>query len=71
MVIKEYGSVSRPPSRSLTLLAFGKVSPVTFLQVTCAEDSPAVPLWVPCDLVSWCLTFSVEVRVGSSGALIP
>ena len=62
------------PSGSLTLLAFwaaGNVSPVTFSQVTCAEAAPAVPLWVPCDLVPSCLTFSVEVRVGSSGARIP
>ena len=66
--------MSRPPPRSLMLLAFGaegNVSPITFLQVTCAEAAPAVPLWVPCDLVPWCLTFSVEMRVGSSGAHIP
>ena len=72
--IKEYGSVSRPPSRSLTPLDFGaagNVSPVPFPQVTCAEAAPAVPLWVPCDLVPWCLTFLVEVCVGSSGARIP
>ena len=70
----EYGAVLRPPSRSLTLLAFGapgNVSPVTFSQVTCAGATTAVPLWVPCDLVPWCLTFLVEVRVGSSGARIP
>ena len=52
--IKEYGSVSRPPSRSLTLIAFraaGNVPLATFLQVTCAEGAPVVPLWAPCDLV--------------------
>ena len=62
------------PSRSLTLLAFGaagNVSPVTFSEVTCAEAAPAVPLWVSCDLVPWCLTFAVEVRVSSSDARIP
>ena len=61
-------------SRSLTLLAFGaagNVSLATFLQVTCAEAAPVAPLWVPCDLVPWYLTFSEEVRVGYSGALIP
>ena len=64
----------RPPSRSLTLLAFraaGNVSLATFSQVTCPEAAPVVLLWVPCDLMPWCLTFSEEVRVGSSGARIP
>ena len=72
--IKEYRSLSRPPSRSLTLLAYGaaeNVLPVTFSQVTCAEAAPVVPLWLPCDLVPWCLTFSVEVRVRPTDARIP
>ena len=62
-----------PPSRSLTLLAFGAPGNVfflTFSQVTCAEAAPAVPLWVPCDPVPWCLTFSVEMSGVSSGARI-
>ena len=66
--------MSRLPSRSLTPIAFGaarNVSLATFSQVTCAEVAPVGPLWVPCDLVPWCLTFSEEVRVGSSGARIP
>ena len=52
--IKEYGSVSRPPSRSLTLIAFGAAGDVplaAFSQVTCAEVAPVVPLWARCDLV--------------------
>ena len=64
----------KPPSGSLTLLAFGaagNVSLATFSQVTCAEAAPVVLLWVPCDLVPWCLTFSEEVGVGPSGARIP
>ena len=72
--IKKYGSVSRPPSRSLTLIAFraaGNVSLTTLSQVTCAEAAPVVPLWVPCDLVPWCLTFSEVMRVGSGGIFIP
>ena len=72
--IKEYGLVSRPPSRSLTLIAFGAAGNVplaTFSQVTCAEVALVVPLWAPCDLVPWCLTFSEEMRVGSGGACIP
>ena len=71
---KEYGSVSRPPSRSLTLKAFGAAGNVplaTFSQVTSAEVAPLVPLWALCDLVPWCLTFSDEMRVGSAGACIP
>ena len=71
---KEYASVSRPPSRFMTLIAFGaagNVSLTTFLQVTCAEAAPVVPLWVPCDLVTWCLTFSEVMRVGSGGKFIP
>ena len=66
--------MSRPPSRSLTLIAFGaagNVSPATFSQVTCAEAAPVVPLWAPRDLVPWCLTYSEEMRVGSGGARIP
>ena len=72
--IKEYGSVSRLPSRSLTLIAFGAAENVfltTFSQVKCAEAAPAVPLWVPCDLVPWCLSFSEVMRVGSGGIFIP
>ena len=72
--IKEYGSVLRPPPRSLTLIAFGAAGNVplaTFSQVTCAEVAPVVPLWAPCDLVPWCLTFSEEMFVGSGGACIP
>ena len=66
--------MSRTPSRPLTLIAFGaagNVSLATLSQVTCAEVAPVLPLWVPCDLVPWCLTISDEVRVGSSGAHIP
>ena len=58
--------MSRPPSRSSTLLAFWAVRNVSltpFSQVTCAEASPAAPLWVSCDLAPWCLIFSEEVRV--------
>ena len=72
--MKEYGSVSRPHSRSLTLIAFGaagNVSLATFSQVTCAEAAPVVPLWARSDLVPWCLTFPEEVRVASGGARIP
>ena len=64
----------RPPSRSLTLLAFwdaGNVSLAPFSQVTCAEAAPAAPLWVSCDLLPWRPTFLEEVRVGSSGARFP
>ena len=64
----------RPPTRPLTLIAFGgagNVSLATFSQVTCAEAAPVLPLWVPCDQVPWCLTFSEEVHVRSSGAPIP
>ena len=49
--IKEYRSVSRPPSRSLMLIAFGaagNVRPATFSQLTCAEVAAVVPLWAPC-----------------------
>ena len=66
--------MSRPPSRSLMLIAFraaGNVPLATFSQVTCAEVAPVVPLWAPCDLVPWCLTFSEEMRVGSGAARIP
>ena len=62
------------PSRSLPLIAFGaagNVSLATFSQVTCPNVAPVLPLWVPCDLVPWCLTFSEDVHVGSSGARIP
>ena len=62
--------MSRTPSRSFTLIAFGAagcVSLATFSQVTCAEAAPVLPLWVPCDLVPRCLTFSEEMRVGSGG----
>ena len=41
---KEYWSVSKPPSRSFTLLTFwaaGNVSLATFSQVICAESAPA------------------------------
>ena len=41
---KEYWPVSKPPSRSLTLLTFwaaGNVSLAPFWQVTCAESAPA------------------------------
>ena len=41
---KEYWSVSRPPSRPLTLLTFwaaGNLSLASLLQVTCAETAPA------------------------------
>ena len=72
--IQEYGSVLRAPSRSSTLIALGaagNVALATFPQVTCAEVTPVVPLWAPCDLVSWCLTFSEEIHVGSGGACIP
>ena len=58
----------------LTLLAFEaarNVFPVRCSQVTCAEAAPEVPLWLPCDLVPWCLTASVEVRVSSSRARLP
>ena len=66
--------MSRIPSRSLTQREFGaagNVSLATFSQVTCAEAAQVVPLWVPCDLVPWCLTFTEEMRVGSGGARIP
>ena len=66
--------MSRPFSGSLTLIAFGaagKVSLTTFSQVTFAEAAPVVPLWVPCDLVPWYLTFSEVMRVGSGGIFIP
>ena len=66
--------MSRPPSRSLTPMASraaGNVSLATFLQVTCAEVAPLVPLPAPCDLVPWCLAFSEDIRVGSGGACIP
>ena len=72
--VKEYGSVSRPPSRSLTLIAFGgagNVSLAGFSQVTCAEGAPVVPLWAPSHLVPWCLTFPKEMLVVSGGASIP
>ena len=67
-------SVEPPPSRSLTLLALWaaeNVSLTLFSQVTCAEAAPAAPLLLSCDLVPWRLTYSEEVRVGSSGARIP
>ena len=66
--------MSRPPSSSLTLIglrAAGNMSLATFSQITCAEVTPVVPLWVPCDLVPSWLTFSEEECVGSSGARIP
>ena len=66
--------MSRPPSRSLTLIAFraaGNVFLATFSQVTCADVPTVLPLWVPCDLVPGCLTFSEEVHFGSSGARVP
>ena len=66
--------MSRPPCRSLTLIAFGAAENVpleTFLLVTCAEVAPVVTLWAPCDLVPWCLTFSEDMRVGCGGACIP
>ena len=50
--------MSRPPSRSLTLIVFGAAGNVpltTFSQVTCAEVAPVVPLRAPCDLVPRCL----------------
>ena len=66
--------MSRPPSRSLRLIAFRaarNVSLTTFSQVTCAEAAPVVLSWVPCDLVPWYLTFSEVTRVGSGGIFIP
>ena len=66
--------MSRPPSRSLTLIAFGaggNVPLATFPQVTSAEVAPVVSLWALCDLVPWCLTFSEDMRVRSGGACIP
>ena len=72
--IKEYGSVLRPPSRSLTLISFraaGNVSLTTFSQVTCAEAAPVVLVLVPCDLLPCFLTISEEMRGGSGGARIP
>ena len=72
--IKEYPSVSRPPSCSLTLIAVGAAGNVplaTFSQVTCAEVVQVVPLWAPCDLVPWFLTFLEVMRVGSGGPCIP
>ena len=65
--------MSRPPSRALTLIAFGaagNVSLTTFSQVGCAA-APVVPLLVPCHLVPWCLTFPQVLRVGSGGIFIP
>ena len=72
--IKEYRSVSRPPSRSLTLIAFGAAGNeplATFTQVTWAEVASVVQPWAPCELVPLCLTFSEEMRFGSGGACIP
>ena len=72
--MKEYGSVLRPLSRSLTLIAFGaagSVSLTTFSQVTCAGAVPVVPLWVPSDLVPWSPLFSDGMGVGSGGIFIP
>ena len=66
--------MSGPPYRSLTLIAFGgagNVTLATFSPDTCAEVAPVLPLWVPCDLVPWCLTFLEEMCVGSGGACIP
>ena len=66
--------MSRPPSRSLLLIAFeaaGNVPLATFSQVTCEEVAPVVPLWAPCYLVPCCLTFSEDMRVSSGGACIP
>ena len=66
--------MSGPPSRSLTLIAFGAAGNVplaTFSQVTCTEVAPLVPLWAPCDLVPWCITFSEVMRVGSGGTFVP
>ena len=66
-------SVSGPPSRSLTLIAFGaagSVSLATFSQVMCTEVTPVVPLWAPCDLVPWCITFPEVMRVGSGGRFV-
>ena len=67
-------SVLGPLSRSLTPIAFGAVgnmSLATFSQVTCAEVAPMVPLWAPCDLVPWCITFSEVMRVASGGTFVP
>ena len=67
------GSASGPPSRSLTLSAFqaaASISLATFSQVTYAEVAPVVPLWAPCDLVPWCITFSEIMRVGSGGIFV-
>ena len=49
----------------------GNVPLATFSQVTCAEFAPVVPLWAPCDLVPWCLTFPEKMRVGAGGTSIP
>ena len=66
--------MSGPPSRSLTLIAFGaagSVSLATFSQVTCAEVASVVPLWAPCNLAPWCITFSEVMRIGSGGTFVP
>ena len=65
--------MSGPPSRSLMLIAFraaGSVPLATFTQVTCFEVAPVVLLWVPCDLVPWCITLSEVMRVGSDSTFI-
>ena len=66
--------MSRPPSRSLMMMAFGAAGNVPlakFSQVRCAEVASVVPLWVLCDLLPCRLTFSEEMRVGSGGACTP
>ena len=66
--------MSRPPSRSFTLIAYraaGNVPLATLSQVTCAEAAPVVLQSAPCDLVPWCIAFSEEMRVGTGGACIP
>ena len=53
---EECWSVSRPPSRTLMLLAFWAgwtMSLALFSHVTSAEAAPAALLWVSCDLVPW------------------
>ena len=67
-------SLSGPLSRSLTLIAFaaaGNVSLAQSSQVMCAEVAPVVPLWAPCDLGPWCITFSEVMRVGSGSTFVP
>ena len=56
---------------ALSFLGCAERVPRTIVTGYMSVSAPAAPLWVSCDLVPWRLTFSEEVRVGSSGAPVP